>query len=119
MPERERVGPFIPAARRTSLRGTTARGHSRFDFTSIGVCGLASMMPVMCPALKPWKMARVLRARDALGGGDDRVEIEISRPAGGVVELEDLHREGRAELDQRLHLADGVQTTAATGPASR
>jgi hypothetical protein len=45
---------------------------------------------------------------DALGGRDDRVQIEVFGAARGVVELERLQQEVAAELDQRPHVADRV-----------
>ena len=61
------------------------------------------------PVLEAVEDGGVLGAGDALGHGDDRIEIQIGRAARGVVELEDLHREVGADLDERLVPADGVR----------
>ena len=77
----------------------------------MGACGLASMMPVMLPVLETVEDGRVLGARHALGDGDDGIEIEIVRAARRVVELDDLQRERRTELDERLDHANRVRDT--------
>ena len=65
-------------------------------------------MPAIFASAKPWKIAPSSACATRSAVVDHRIEIEIVRAARRVVELHDRQHDRRAQLDQRLHLANRV-----------